>query len=49
MDDFKSFLDEQLLDPDFRREYDALESEFALAQARIDARKNLVTRQDRRE
>ena len=39
MDDFESFLAEQLRDPEFRREYDALEPEFALVQALIDARK----------
>ena len=39
MSDFKAFLAEQLRDPEFRREYDALEPEFALVQALIDARK----------
>lgn len=40
MSDFKAFLAEQLRDPEFRREYDALEPEFALVQVLIDARKN---------
>ena len=34
------FLDEQLQDPEFKEEYDALEPEFAVMQALIDARKN---------
>ena len=40
MSDFKEFLNEQLEDPEFRREYDALEPEFAIIQAIIDARKS---------
>lgn len=36
---FKEYLDEQLKDPVFRAEYDALEPEFAIKQAMIDARK----------
>ena len=40
MTDFKDFLAEQLKDPEIRAEYDALEPEFSLMQAMIDARKN---------
>lgn len=40
MTDFDSFLEEQLNDPEFRAEYEALEPEFAIVQAMIDARKN---------
>ena len=36
---FDSFLQEQLKDPEFRAEYEALEPEFAIVQAMIDARK----------
>lgn len=39
MTDFNEFLEEQLKDPEFRAEYDALEPEFAIVQAMIDARK----------
>lgn len=37
---FQDFLEEQLKDPDFKKEYDALEPEFAIIQAMIDARKS---------
>ena len=40
MTDFKDFLAERLKDPEIRAEYDALEPEFSLMQAMIDARKN---------
>jgi transcriptional regulator with XRE-family HTH domain len=40
MGTFKDFLNEQLQDPEFRAEYEALEPEFAIVQAMIDARKN---------
>lgn len=40
MTDFKDFLAEQLKDPEIRTEYDALEPEFSLMQAMIDARKS---------
>ncbi len=33
-------LNEKMKNPDFKREYDALEPEFAIIQAMIDARKN---------
>ena len=38
MTDFDEFLEEQLKDPEFRAEWDALEPEFAIVQAMIDAR-----------
>ena len=38
MTTFDSFLEERLKDPDIRAEYDALEPEFAIIQALIDAR-----------
>lgn len=37
---FNDFLQEQLQDPEFRREYEALQPEHAVVQAIIDARKN---------
>lgn len=39
MTNFKDLLNERLKDPGFRSEYDALEPEFAIVQAMIDARK----------
>jgi predicted transcriptional regulator len=36
----EDFLKEQLKDPELRAEYEALEPEFAIIQAMIDARKN---------
>ena len=39
MSEFREFLDEQLQDPEFKEEWDALEPEFAIVQAIIDARK----------
>ena len=36
---FNDFLTEQLKDPEFRREYEALQPEHAVIQAMIDARK----------
>ena len=38
MSKFSDFLDQQLNDPGVRAEYDALSSEFAIAQAMIDER-----------
>lgn len=38
---FNDYLDTELQNPDFKREYDALEPEFAIIQAIIDARKSL--------
>ena len=40
MSDFNEFLEEQLRDPEFRDEYEALEPEFSIMQALIDARKS---------
>lgn len=40
MSDFKNFIKEQNKDPGFKKEYDALEPEFTIIQAMIDARKN---------
>ena len=40
MSDFQEYLVEQLQDEEFKKEYDALEPEFAIIQALIDARKN---------
>ena len=37
---FSDYLSEQLSDPAFKAEYDALEPEFAIVQAMIDARKS---------
>ena len=37
---FEQALEEQLKDPEFKAEYDALEPEFTIIQAIIDARKN---------
>lgn len=37
---FEDLLNEQLKDPKFRAEYEALEPEFAIIQVIIDARKN---------
>ena len=41
MSEFREFLEEQLQNPEFRKEWDALEPEFAIVQALIDARKNV--------
>lgn len=39
MMEFNTFLEQQLQDPEVKKEYDALEPEFAFVQAKIDARK----------
>lgn len=39
MTQFNEFLEEQLRDPVLKKEYDALEAEFSIMQALIDARK----------
>jgi len=39
LDEFDEFLAEQLKNPEFKAEYDALEPEFAIIHAMIDARK----------
>ncbi|MBQ6039624.1 MAG: helix-turn-helix transcriptional regulator [Oscillospiraceae bacterium] len=38
-DDFQKYLDKQLEDAEFRQEWEALEPEYAIIQAIIDARK----------
>lgn len=38
MSDFRKYLDEQLKDPEFKKEWDALQPEYAVVQAIIDAR-----------
>ena len=43
MSKFNDFLNEQLQDPEVRAEYEALEPEFSIMQAMIDARKSLPT------
>ena len=40
MSEFREFLGEQLQDPELRTEWDALEPEFAIIQAMINARTN---------
>ncbi|MCR5562544.1 MAG: hypothetical protein K6F46_04110 [Desulfovibrio sp.] len=40
MSDFNEFWEEQLRDPEFRDEYEALEPEFSIMQALINARKS---------
>jgi len=40
MTDFDEYVSEKLKDPLFRAEYDALEPEFTITQAMIEARKN---------
>lgn len=37
-DDFERYLEKQLTDPEFKKEYDALEPEFAIIRAIVDAR-----------
>ena len=39
MTQFNDYLKKQLSDPEFKKEWDALEPEFAIVQAMIDARK----------
>ena len=41
MNEWKEFLSEQLKDPEIRSEWDAMEPEFAIIQAIINARKNI--------
>ena len=40
MTKFNDFLNEQVKDPEFKKEYDALKPELSIIQAIIDARKN---------
>ena len=37
-DDFDKFLEEQLQDPEFKKEYEALQPEFAIMKAMLEAR-----------
>jgi len=37
--EFQEFLDEQLEDPEFRKEWDALQPEYAMIKAMIEARR----------
>lgn len=46
MDDFDDFLAEQMKDPEFRAEWEALRPELAATQAEINARKKAVTGAD---
>ena len=39
MSDFRDYLNEQMKNPEFRTEWDALQPELSLVQAMIDARK----------
>lgn len=39
MDDMQKYLEEQMKDPEFKKEYEALEPEFAVIRAILDARK----------
>ncbi len=39
MTDYKDFVNEQLQNKEFKKEYDALEAEFSIVQAMLDARK----------
>ncbi len=39
MTNYKDFLNEQLQNEKFKKEYDALEAEFSIIQAMLDARK----------
>ena len=50
-DDFERYLEEQLKDPEFRKEYEALEPEYTIMQAMIDARtsKGLTQKPSNRE
>ena len=47
MQKFSDFLDEQLKDPDFRKEYEAIQPEMAVIRALVDARisRNLTQKQ----
>jgi len=41
MSEWRELLNEQLKNPEFKTEWDALEPEFTIIQAMIDARKNV--------
>lgn len=40
MSNFDEYFNEQMKDPELKKEYDALEPEFSIIQAMIDARKS---------
>ena len=42
MNNFREYLNEQLKDSEFKKEWDALEPEFNVIQAMIDARKKVI-------
>lgn len=47
MDDMQKYLEEQLKDPEFKKEYDALEPEFAVIRAILEARREKgITQKD---
>lgn len=47
MDDMHKYLEEQLKDPEFKKEYDALEPEFAVVRAILEARREKgITQKD---
>ncbi len=47
MDDMQKYLEEQLANPEFKKEYDALEPQFTVIQAIIDARRqNGITQKE---
>lgn len=47
MDDMQKYLEEQLKDPEFKKEYDALEPEFAVVRAILEARREKgITQKD---
>lgn len=47
MDDMQKYLEEQFKNPEFKREYDALEPEFAVIRAIIEARREKgITQKD---
>lgn len=43
MNDFNALLAEQLRDPEFRAEWDALQPEFEAVQAETDRQRNIKT------
>lgn len=47
MDDMQKYLEEQFKNPEFKREYDALEPEFAVIRAILEARREKgITQKD---
>lgn len=46
MNRFEAYREKKFIDPEFKREYDALESEFATIQAMIDAQKQSALQED---